>query len=76
MSSSNMSSLYHGAWPVDRSLWHSGPSSLGGGGQQDVASVMSFASSVGSPAASEPGAAVSGARRSYSQQTLGPKVRP
>jgi hypothetical protein len=63
--------LYHGAWPVDRSLWHSGPSSLGGG-QQDVASVMSFASSVG--AVSEPGAAV-GARRSYSQQTLGPKVK-
>ncbi|XP_059490549.1 adenomatous polyposis coli protein-like isoform X3 [Neocloeon triangulifer] len=68
----SMSSMYHGAWPVDRSLWHSGPSSLGGV-PADAASVMSFTSSVGSPASSEPGASV-GARRSYSQQTLGPKV--
>jgi hypothetical protein len=26
----NISSLYHGTWPVERSLWHSGPSCIGG----------------------------------------------
>jgi hypothetical protein len=26
----NLSTLYHGTWPVERTLWHSGPSSLGG----------------------------------------------
>ena len=26
----NLSALYLGTWPVERSLWHSGPSSIGG----------------------------------------------
>ncbi|XP_046389958.1 adenomatous polyposis coli protein-like isoform X2 [Ischnura elegans] len=85
----SVGSLYHGAWPMDRSLWHSGPSSIGGGSiNNDMASVMSFTSSVGSMGG---GAAFIGgmggvpmegaaslpdgaARRSYSQQQLGAKV--
>jgi hypothetical protein len=65
----SLASMYHGAWPVERTLWHSGPSSLGG---QDAGSVMSFTSSLGSPSMPEPGPV--GARRTYSQQQLGPKV--
>ncbi|CAB3379404.1 Hypothetical predicted protein [Cloeon dipterum] len=68
----SMSSTYQASWLADRNLWHSGPSSIGGG-QQDVASVMSFAFSANSANSSELGGPVS-ARRSYSQQTLGPKV--
>ncbi|KAF4518709.1 hypothetical protein B566_EDAN013728 [Ephemera danica] len=72
--STSLSSLYHGSWPVERSLWHSGPSSLGGGRVGEAAnSVMSFTSSLGSPSMPEPGAPVA-ARRTYSQQQLGPKV--
>ncbi|XP_071444666.1 adenomatous polyposis coli protein-like isoform X2 [Hetaerina americana] len=85
----SVGSLYHGAWPMDRSLWHSGPSSIGGSSiNNDMASVMSFTSSVGSMGG---GAAFIGgmsgmplegaaslpdgaARRSYSQQQLGAKV--
>ncbi|CAH0552603.1 unnamed protein product [Brassicogethes aeneus] len=50
----NRSSLYHGTWPVERTMWNSEPASLGaqtGGGSihngVDVTSVMSFASSSG-----------------------------
>lgn len=74
---SSLGSLLHGAWPVERSLWHSGPPSLGGGpgGGADVASVISFSSSVGgSEAGASAGVGVGAARRSYSHQTLGPKV--
>ncbi|XP_063230736.1 uncharacterized protein LOC134535524 isoform X1 [Bacillus rossius redtenbacheri] len=69
----SLSSLYHGTWPVERTLWHSGPSSLGAGSGhsfcQDAPSVMSFSSGAGSPV--EGGAA---ARRCHSQQQLGAKV--
>nr|CAD7259192.1 unnamed protein product [Timema shepardi] len=72
----NLSALYHGTWPVERTLWHSGPSSLGAGssrsGGQDVSSVMSFTSSMGSASGGVPGEVA--ARRTYSQQQLGAKV--
>jgi hypothetical protein len=39
----NVSTLYHGTWPVERSLWHSGPSSIGGtSGSKIFAQVASF----------------------------------
>nr|CAD7423759.1 unnamed protein product [Timema monikensis] len=122
----NLSALYHGTWPVERTLWHSGPSSLGAGSSRsggqvrwdspvnnsttnersyfcqiatiiecisamiratlagslrfttnstcrnDVSSVMSFTSSMGSASGGVPGEVA--ARRTYSQQQLGAKV--
>lgn len=39
----NISALYHGTWPVERSLWHSGPSCIGGtSGSKSVTQVESF----------------------------------
>jgi hypothetical protein len=40
----NLSALYLGTWPVERSLWHSGPSSIGGtGGSKSITQVaLSF----------------------------------
>ncbi|XP_069674956.1 adenomatous polyposis coli protein-like isoform X2 [Periplaneta americana] len=75
----NLSALYHGTWPVERTLWHSGPSSIGGTSgsksiSQDVSSVMSFTSSVGSGSGCIMPDEVSVARRTYSQQQLGAKV--
>ncbi|XP_023720019.1 uncharacterized protein LOC111871273 isoform X3 [Cryptotermes secundus] len=70
----NLSALYHGTWPVERTLWHSGPSSIGGTSgsksvTQDVSSVMSFTSSMGLLPDE-----VAATRRTYSQQQLGAKV--
>lgn len=31
-----MSSLYHGTWPVERTMWNSEPASLGAGANQPV----------------------------------------
>ncbi|XP_018575110.1 adenomatous polyposis coli protein isoform X2 [Anoplophora glabripennis] len=52
-----MSSLYHGTWPVERTMWNSEPANMGAGASQpvqanisnqmEVTSVMSFASSSG-----------------------------
>lgn len=73
-------SFYNSAWPpVDPSLWHSGPSSLGappvsspnGRFHSDNASVMSASSSVASGPSSLTGLA---SRRAHSQQQLGAKV--
>lgn len=37
----NLSALYRGTWPVERSLWHSGPSSIGGtGGSKSITQVL------------------------------------
>ncbi|XP_034234963.1 adenomatous polyposis coli protein-like isoform X3 [Thrips palmi] len=72
-------SIYNSAWPpVDPSLWHSGPSSLGGPPMSssngrfhsDNTSVMSASSSV----ASGPSPLTGLARRVHSQQQLGAKV--
>ncbi|XP_049945823.1 uncharacterized protein LOC126427981 [Schistocerca serialis cubense] len=80
-----LTSLYHGTWPVEHGLWHSGPSSLGAGsgnprglhaqlnGSQEISSTVSFTSSNG---AGPPSGACSleSERRSYSSQQLGHKV--
>jgi hypothetical protein len=39
----NLSALYHGTWPVERMLWHSVPSSIGGAsGNKSVTQVACF----------------------------------
>lgn len=39
----NISALYHGTWPVERSLWHSGPSCIGGSSEsKNITQVASF----------------------------------
>jgi hypothetical protein len=36
----NLAALYRGTWPVERTLWHSGPSSIGGtGGSKGITQV-------------------------------------
>ncbi|XP_022249852.1 adenomatous polyposis coli protein-like isoform X2 [Limulus polyphemus] len=70
-SSNNLSSIYHGDWPIDRVMWNSGPtnvgdnSSLGAGLNQETSSLMSFSST----ASTTPVTA-----RRYPPQQLGTKV--
>ncbi|XP_076324629.1 adenomatous polyposis coli protein-like isoform X1 [Tachypleus tridentatus] len=70
-SGNNLSSIYHGDWPIDRVMWNSGPtnvgdnSSLGAGLNQETSSLMSF----NSTASTTPITA-----RRYPPQQLGTKV--
>ncbi|GLH14629.1 Uncharacterized protein GBIM_18977 [Gryllus bimaculatus] len=75
----SLAGLYHGTWPLERALWHSGPPTC----NQELASVMSFSSGAGPlsgegdlppPPSLSPSPGDAGARRAAGQQQLGAKV--